>query len=55
MVNRCDFYSDDEYEFAMQIEMEEYKEQLAYEEAYAQYCEDEYKKENEEEIKEMER
>jgi len=45
MVSRCDFYSDEEYEFAVQMELEEYRQQLAYEEEYAKYCEEEYRKE----------
>ena len=45
MPSRCDFYSDDEYEYAVQMEIEEYREQLAYEEAFAEYCKEEYEKE----------
>lgn len=45
MPSRCDFYSDEEYEYAVQMEIEEYREQLAYEEEYAKYCEEEYAKE----------
>ena len=45
MPNRCDFYSDEEYEYAVQIEIEAYREQLAYEEAFAEYCKEEYVKE----------
>ena len=50
MPYRCDFYSDEEYEYAVQMEMEEYREQeyreqLAYEEAFAEYCREEYEKE----------
>ena len=45
MPSRCDFYSDDEYEYAVQMEIEEYREQLAYEEAFAKYCKEEYEKE----------
>ena len=45
MPSRCDFYSDEEYEYAVQMEIEEYKEQLAYEEAFAEYCKEEYAKE----------
>lgn len=47
MPYRCDFYSDDEYEYACQMEKEAYREQLAKEEAFAQYCEEEYRKETE--------
>lgn len=47
MPNRCDFYSDEEYEYAVQIEIEEYREQLAYEEEFASYFEEEYIKEQE--------
>ena len=45
MPSRCDFYSDDEYEYAVQMEIEEYREQLAYEEAFVEYCKEEYEKE----------
>ena len=45
MVSRCDYYSDEEYEYAIQMEIEDYREQLAYEEAFAKYCEEEYMKE----------
>lgn len=45
MASRCDFYSDEEYEYALAMEEEAYREQLAYEEAFAQYCEEEYAKE----------
>lgn len=38
MVNRCDFYSDEEYEYAVQMEIEDYRYQLAAEEEFAQYC-----------------
>lgn len=42
MVYRCDFYSDEDYELAMQQELEEYREWLEKEEAYAKYCEEYY-------------
>lgn len=45
MPSRCDFYSDEEYEYAVQMEIEAYREQLAYEEEFAKYCEEEYVKE----------
>lgn len=45
MAYRCDFYSDEEYEYAVQMELEEYREQLEYEEAFDKYCEEEYVKE----------
>ena len=32
MVERCDFYSDDEYQQALQWEEEQYKQQIAMEE-----------------------
>lgn len=35
MVERCDFYSDEEYEYAVQMEAEADREQLAKEEEYA--------------------
>lgn len=44
MANRCDFYSDEEYEYAVQMEYEEFLEQQAYEEAFAEYCKEEYLK-----------
>lgn len=37
--------SDDEYEYAVQTEIKEYREQLAYKEAFTEYCKEEYKKE----------
>ena len=46
MPSRCDFYSDEEYEYAVQMEIEAYREQLEYEEEFAKYCEEEYMKEN---------
>ena len=45
MVDRCDFYSDEEYEYAKQMEYDEFQEALAREEEYAMYCEEEYRKE----------
>ena len=48
MVERCDFYSDEEYEYAVQMEEEAYREQLAKEEEFSRYCEEEYAKELEE-------
>lgn len=47
MPSRCDFYSDEEYEYAVQMEIEAYREQLAYEKEFAKYCEEEYIKEQE--------
>lgn len=47
MPERCDFYSDEEYEYAVQLEIETYREQLAYDEEFAKYCEGEYLKEQE--------
>lgn len=47
MPSRCDFYSDEEYEYAVQMEIEAYREQLEYEEEFAKYCEEEYIKEQE--------
>ena len=46
MASRCDFYSDEEYEYAMQLEIEQHREQLAHDEEFARYCEEEYAKEN---------
>lgn len=46
MPSRCDFYSDEEYEYAVQMEIKAYREQLEYEEEFAKYCEEEYMKEN---------
>lgn len=46
MVSRCDYYSDEEYEYAVQMEVESYREQLAHDEEFARYCEEEYAKEN---------
>lgn len=48
MANRCDFYSDEEYEYALQMEEDAYREELAKEEAFAKYCEEAYAKELEE-------
>lgn len=44
MPYRCDFYSDEEYEYAVQLEIEQHREQLAYDEEFARYCEEEYLK-----------
>ena len=44
MANRCDYYSDEEFELAQQLEYDEYLEDLAREEAYKQYCYEEYLK-----------
>lgn len=40
MVERCDFYSDEEYEYALQMEEDAYREQLAKEEEYAKELEE---------------
>lgn len=48
MVERCDFYSDQEYEFAMQTEAEEYQRQLAEEEELERYYAEKSKKERSE-------
>ena len=45
MAYRCDFYSDADYEYAVQQELEEYREWLEKEAAYTKYCEEEYYKE----------
>lgn len=47
MVNRCDFYSDEEYEYAKQMEYEEFQESLAMEEEKERLAYEEYLKEQE--------
>ena len=44
MANRCDFYSDEEYEYAIHLENEQYREQIKRDEEFARYCEEEYRK-----------
>ena len=45
MVSRCDFYSDDEYEYAKQMEYEEFQEALAMEEEMKRLAYEEYVRE----------
>lgn len=55
MVSRCDFYSDEEYEYALLMEIEEYRSQLAMEEEMARIAEEEYWKEQEKKLKRIRR
>ena len=45
MVERCDYYSNEEYEYAKQLEEDYYREQLELEEEFSMYYEVEYMKE----------
>ena len=47
MVDRCDFYSDEEYEYAVQMQYEEFQEAWAMEEEMKRLAYEEYLKEQE--------
>lgn len=47
MASRCDFYSDEEYEYACQLEEDLYRECIEEEERKRAFFEEEYKKEME--------
>ena len=47
MVSRCDYYSDEEYEYAKQMEEEAFREAMAEEEEMKKLAYEEYMKEQE--------
>ena len=51
-MDRCDFYSDEEYAYACKMQEEEFFEDLEKEEAFKEYALEEYQKKNKETIEE---